>query len=67
MQVQWLDQDEKSKLFLHRSYIKIRMLDGKRERDVTVFCTKFKELEKNIREKIRVKRDASAPELVQHD
>lgn len=67
MQVQWLDQDEKSKLFLHPSYIKIRMLDGKRERDVTVFGTKFKELEKNIREKIRVKREASAPELVQHD
>lgn len=43
------------------------MLDGKRERDVTVFGTKFKELEKNIREKIRVKREASAPELVQHD
>lgn len=67
MQVQWLDQDEKSKLSFHPSYIKIRMLDGKRERDVTVFGTKFKELEKNIREKIHVKRDASAPELVQHD
>jgi hypothetical protein len=43
------------------------MFDGKPDRKGTVFGAKFKEQEKNERVKIRAKRNARAPELVQYD